>query len=559
MRKWLAGLVTVLMLIPQSNVFAATTKNIHVSFNKISIKVNGQPAASNNILYDGTTYVPLRNIAEMMDNLPVTFYPNENIVNIGAVPSGKKEPGIPATQSDGTKDDAREESRDATIDAVFDAITIMVNLEKVESSNLLYNGRTYVPLRAVSNILGLDVTYDEPTSTAYIGKIPDGEIATSDSSNKPAASGMYSVPAEGDMAGWMLLKGHPYEGNYEIYYTTDGKSLSVTSKDIRNLDMNEKFSWVDEFGQTRVSTRQQLYTLMGTLRKVADDDWLLSRFGDLYMEYVDSYVIHPENLVTQYLKETGQMKPIDSNVILKPGVDLKTKEVTPTAGYNKYADGTVVFYAYDKYGNYRGEFIDRDDRNYVEYLRNNRTEPPKLSDKWMSLNVLQKIYEAEVSVDSQTLILKNAKEEIMHLSLPADWNRADVKETKINNIRIKKYSPEQNATSEKWIDLGALKEKAGITMSITDSVDDLALYGPYDEKLGKSPKLFDMKFPKSWSTSTKEDAINVNGLRVKKENDTYYFFVEDLVRLKILTDSSEKREFSIYLNVDDLVSAGLLK
>lgn len=37
-----------------------------------------------------------------------------------------------------------------------------------------YNGTTYLPVRAVSGMLGLDVKWDGPTSTVYLGKIPGG-------------------------------------------------------------------------------------------------------------------------------------------------------------------------------------------------------------------------------------------------------------------------------------------------------------------------------------------------------------------------------------------------
>jgi hypothetical protein len=37
-----------------------------------------------------------------------------------------------------------------------------------------YNGTTYLPVRAVSGLLGVDVTWDGTTSTVYLGKIPGG-------------------------------------------------------------------------------------------------------------------------------------------------------------------------------------------------------------------------------------------------------------------------------------------------------------------------------------------------------------------------------------------------
>jgi len=41
-------------------------ESITVLFNSINITVNGEAVQSDNILYEGTTYVPLRDVAEML-------------------------------------------------------------------------------------------------------------------------------------------------------------------------------------------------------------------------------------------------------------------------------------------------------------------------------------------------------------------------------------------------------------------------------------------------------------------------------------------------------------
>ena len=56
----------------------------------------------------------------------------------------------------------------ANIDVVFNKVNIAVNGTKVESNNILYEGTTYVPLRAVAEMLGKDVTWNQETSTAGI-------------------------------------------------------------------------------------------------------------------------------------------------------------------------------------------------------------------------------------------------------------------------------------------------------------------------------------------------------------------------------------------------------
>lgn len=54
------------------------------------------------------------------------------------------------------------------IEVLFNSISIVVNGQKVDKENLLYNGTTYVPLRSVAEILGAVVNYDDKTRTAFI-------------------------------------------------------------------------------------------------------------------------------------------------------------------------------------------------------------------------------------------------------------------------------------------------------------------------------------------------------------------------------------------------------
>lgn len=54
------------------------------------------------------------------------------------------------------------------IDVAFNAISIMVNGEKVQADNIVHEGTTYVPLRAVSELLGKDVVWTSETKIAQI-------------------------------------------------------------------------------------------------------------------------------------------------------------------------------------------------------------------------------------------------------------------------------------------------------------------------------------------------------------------------------------------------------
>lgn len=57
------------------------------------------------------------------------------------------------------------------INVYFNKITINVNGEKVTGNNILYNDRTYVPLRAISEMFSKEVVWNEETNTVDISDI----------------------------------------------------------------------------------------------------------------------------------------------------------------------------------------------------------------------------------------------------------------------------------------------------------------------------------------------------------------------------------------------------
>lgn len=64
------------------------------------------------------------------------------------------------------------------IEVAFNKVNIAVNGQKVTTDNILYNGVTYVPLRAVSELLDKEVTWDSSTGTAGINDKPKININT---------------------------------------------------------------------------------------------------------------------------------------------------------------------------------------------------------------------------------------------------------------------------------------------------------------------------------------------------------------------------------------------
>lgn len=70
----------------------------------------------------------------------------------------------------------------ATIEVMLNSVNLTVNGQKVEADTIVFNGTTYVPLRATAEMLGKEVGWDQATMTASIDDkavVKDPEPATS--------------------------------------------------------------------------------------------------------------------------------------------------------------------------------------------------------------------------------------------------------------------------------------------------------------------------------------------------------------------------------------------
>ena len=159
---------------------------IDASFNKINIEVeNNLKAVSGeyfvrttgdvpySILYKGTTYLPLAKVCEFVGKA-VSWDGNTRTVTI----SNPDEP------LDGAPDSTAEPSghQDVSIDCVFDSLNIVVNGQTFARPgdqfdrgagmmvpySLLYRGTTYLPLAAVCQIVGKDISWNGETYVASV-------------------------------------------------------------------------------------------------------------------------------------------------------------------------------------------------------------------------------------------------------------------------------------------------------------------------------------------------------------------------------------------------------
>jgi hypothetical protein len=152
-----------------------------------------------------------------------------------------------------------------------------------------YNGTTYLPVRAVSGMLGVDVAWDGATSTVFLGKIPGGmdfidnfepyvggkfHYSTSEKSTKTIAGKTYDhflslgggvqfEPLRYDLAGkyeTLTFKAY-YDGSSTslLYFWGDNDTLLKTLE-IEGQDLPKEYS-IDVSGAQQLTIDRSLMTL----------------------------------------------------------------------------------------------------------------------------------------------------------------------------------------------------------------------------------------------------------------------------------------------------------
>ena len=207
--------ICVCMLCSSLSVFAQMAS---MQLDSITVMKNDDPVTGTNILYNDRTYVPLREIAESLgctvdwddatSTATITGQATSEGVNL--LPTDYEQEyndlknafdmNVAFASDDMTKKlleqkfnadvaalnvkfraIAKQKQTPAVqLDVQFDSINVVVNGKKIEESNILYNGRTYVPFRAVFETLGCEVLWHDITQTATIkGKLYVEEVYTS--------------------------------------------------------------------------------------------------------------------------------------------------------------------------------------------------------------------------------------------------------------------------------------------------------------------------------------------------------------------------------------------
>lgn len=148
---------------------------------------------------------------------------NLKSVMVGCVIGGVVMSVIPAMGYDGTK----------TIQAVFKNIKICVDGVAMtprdtagkEVEPFIYNGTTYLPVRAVGEAVGKEVTYDGSTNTVYLGK--SGQVKYL-GQQLQAYQNVHATEETVTMGGQKYVNGLSFYYNGNAFYNLNGMYTSIS-------------------------------------------------------------------------------------------------------------------------------------------------------------------------------------------------------------------------------------------------------------------------------------------------------------------------------------------
>lgn len=127
------------------------------------------------ILYNGTNYLPIRAIGELMGK-NVNWDQSTLTVTLSGTRTGEAVTGTPETDAAETSVTA-ELRRDFTIVVESTARTFYdANGDRVYP--LLYNGSVYLPIRAIGELMGKTVSWDGAKETVYLTGSSSGSLVT---------------------------------------------------------------------------------------------------------------------------------------------------------------------------------------------------------------------------------------------------------------------------------------------------------------------------------------------------------------------------------------------
>ncbi|SCW84973.1 hypothetical protein SAMN04487970_106817 [Paenibacillus tianmuensis] len=204
-------------------------------------------------------------------------------------------------------------------------------------------------------------------------------------------------------------------------------------------------------------------------------------------------------------------------------------------------NGKLVLYAYNRDGKYKGHFSNG-----------------KISEGWIDLGDLAKIYEAHIDYENNDIIFKDSSggdrpKEYFRLTLPDHWKETATTSyvTKNNNVKILRETYEKGY---EWADQNQLKDYYRIKVFSEPGPNDtlIDVFYKEDDKYNKT-----ILYKMTWPKEKVKDGINVvDGLRIKGLGWSKTYNTEDLKKKNIIKSETG---YEPYFNIEDLIKAGILQ
>ena len=181
----------------------------------------------------------------------------------------------------------------------FDSVNLKVNGQNITSSNLLYNDRTYVPLRACAEMLGSTVEWSQTSNTA---SIVNSNGSTNSYDVKAVGIIMHrldrilGLSAELEICRAICINfSNAFLGNYSNKETIYSNGIDYLNDVVIN-DYNDRISYIDD--------------LINNAKKINLDFTKANEIMEYYGDSIDKIKLAYENLVLynstsveKYMKE----------------------------------------------------------------------------------------------------------------------------------------------------------------------------------------------------------------------------------------------------------------
>lgn len=207
------------------------------------------------------------------------------------------------------------------IEVLFNSVSIYVNNEQIASNNFLYNGTTYVPLRAVAEMNGMKINWNSEKKRA--------DLISNEAFNMKTTDGKYNIIVVDPKT---LTDGNYLKWDYlTIVFDANTKKIKDNSKVVLIDYKGNKVNVECKPGMTRkdnflIITKNKLELNTYYSLYIAKDNIIMEN-GDLYGEEILIYFKTATNAIKGKISSNNEL--FRKSVIIKDniGTEFSTKVI----------------------------------------------------------------------------------------------------------------------------------------------------------------------------------------------------------------------------------------